>query len=196
MAAWLVRPAGAADAPQLAALAAQTFPLACPPGLDPSAVAVHIEQRLSASAFRANLADLGLEYSVAELPGGLLVGYLLLALDPPPVAVAQSLGANGSVGANGSLGADGSFEASRPHPIELRQIYLHPDLHGSGCADALIEVAARRSRELGAGLWLGTSKQNARAIAFYRRHGFEPRGERIFMVGGVPNEDWLLVRKA
>jgi ribosomal protein S18 acetylase RimI-like enzyme len=168
-AAWVVRRAAVADAAGLAELAAQTFPLACPPGFDAAAISAHVRLRLSADAFRINLADAGLEYSVAVLPTGRVAGYLLLAAGPAPIG-------------------------GRPL-LEVRQIYVHPDLHGSGLADELLSLAAERAAALGLeGLWLGTSKVNARAIAFYRRHGFESRAERVFLVHGVPNEDWVMVR--
>jgi ribosomal protein S18 acetylase RimI-like enzyme len=167
--AWVVRRAVVADAPVLAELAAATFPLACPPGFDPDAVARHIRLRLSADAFRINLADVGLEYFVAVLPDGRAVGYLLVAMGEGPVPGRRLL--------------------------EVRQIYVRPELHGAGLGAQLMALAARRAWALGLeGLWLGTSKVNARAIAFYRKQGFVEQGERVFLVHDVPNEDWVMVR--
>jgi ribosomal protein S18 acetylase RimI-like enzyme len=167
---WVVRRAEVSDAPRLAELAAATFPLACPPQFDPAAVAAHIRRRLSVDAFRINIADVGLEYTVAEQTDGRAVGYLLLAQGGGPVAGRRLL--------------------------EVRQLYVRPELHGSGLADALMDVAVQRARALGQeGLWLGTSKVNGRAIAFYRRHGFGAHSERVFLVHDVPNEDWVMVRR-
>lgn len=166
---YVVRRAVVADAPVLAELAAATFPLACPPGFDPQAIARHIRMRLSADAFRINLADVGLEYSLALLPHGRAVGYVLLAAGAGPVPERRLL--------------------------EVRQIYVRPELHGAGVAEQLMALAMARARELGLeGLWLGTSKVNARAIAFYRKQGFVEQGERVFLVHDVPNEDWVMVR--
>ncbi len=168
---WSVRAAVLADAAAMAELAAATFPLACPPGFDPEAIATHVRQRLSSDAFRINLADVGLEYSVAIQPSGRAVGYLLVTRSEMPGPA-----------------------AGRPM-LELRQIYVRSDAMGSGVADELMAVAVARAEELGLqGVWLGTAKQNERAIAFYRRHGFEPRGERLFLVHDLPNEDWVMVR--
>ena len=75
---WLVRRATVQDAALLAELAAETFPLACPPGFDPDAIRLHIQRRLSADAFRINLADVAMEYTVALRTGDGAVGYLLL----------------------------------------------------------------------------------------------------------------------
>lgn len=165
---WLVRRATVQDAALLAELAAETFPLACPPGFDPDAIRLHIQRRLSADAFRINLADVAMEYTVALRTGDGAVGYLLLTEAPGP----------------------GAEEL-----LELRQIYVRPRYQGSGLSDALMKVAVQRAQERGyAGVWLGTSKDNARAIAFYRRHNFRVRGERFFLVSDVPNEDWVMVR--
>lgn len=160
---WVVRRAVVTDAAQLAEVAADTFALACPPGFDAEAIARHIRHRLSADAFRINLADVGQEYIVAVV-GDRAVGYLSLGTGRPPL-------------------------------LELQQIYVRSEYHGSGLADELIRLALRRAAELGfAGVWLGTSKVNARAITFYRRHGFVITGERVFLVDDVPNDDWILVK--
>lgn len=163
MTTWVVRRAVIADAKQLAELAADTFPLACPPGFDIEAIARHVRLRLSADAFRINLADVDLEYVIA-VHGDRAVGYLALSLGPQPL-------------------------------LELKQIYVRPEYQGSGLADELMRLAVQRAADLGyAGVWLGTSKVNARAITFYQRHGFRITGERVFLVHDMPNDDWILVR--
>ncbi|MGO1279357.1 MAG: hypothetical protein ACTMIB_11670, partial [Cellulosimicrobium funkei] len=48
-----VRRATTADAAALADLAALTFPLACPPGTSPDAIAEHVATQLSPDRFRA-----------------------------------------------------------------------------------------------------------------------------------------------
>ncbi len=166
---WVVRGAAVSDAPVLAELAAETFPLACPPGFDELAIRLHIRRRLSADAFRINLADVGLEYTIALRSADSAVGYLLLAV--PGATDEEPL-------------------------LELKQIYVRPSYQGTGLADELMQRATARADELGfAGVWLGTSKVNSRAIAFYRRHGFEVVGERVFLVDDVPNEDWVMRRR-
>ena len=76
---------------------------------------------------------------------------------------------------------------------EVRQIYVRPTYFGAGVGDGLMRAAL--SRVAGSSVWLGTSKQNARAIAFYRRHGFVIASERTFWVAGVPNDDWVMRRE-
>lgn len=163
---WVVRRATVADADALASLAGETFPLACPPGLDEAAVARHIRERLSPDAFRINLADVAVEYAVALDGHGETVGYVMLA------------------------------GMSTAEMLELRQIYVRADYQGSGLADELIRLAIDRAGQLGLpGVYLGTSKVNRRAIAFYQRHGFRIAGERVFLVADEPNDDWILIRR-
>lgn len=170
---WVVRRALVADAGQLAELAGATFPLACPPGFDAEAIARHIRQRLSVDAFRINLADVSLEYAIGVVGQDRAVGYLALSTaDSADIVAGQRL-------------------------LELKQIYVRTDYQGTGLADELMALAIARASELGfAGVWLGTSKVNARAIAFYRRHGFTIAGDRVFLVSDLPNDDWVLVRLA
>ena len=52
-----VAPAAVADAAELAALAAVTFPLACPPSADPAHIAAHIADSLSQERFEEYLRD-------------------------------------------------------------------------------------------------------------------------------------------
>ena len=168
---WSLRRAVLRDADLLAELAGETFPLACPPGFSAAAIAEHLRVRLSPDAFRVTMAETDRHFTVAAA-GDRLIGYLLVVdrTDSPPAP------------ASGML--------------EVRQIYVRPEYFGTGLADQLMQRAVDRAEELGApGLWLGTSQENARAVAFYRRHGFEVAGERTFWVGGLPNRDWVLARR-
>jgi len=77
--------------------------------------------------------------------------------------------------------------------IELKRIYLLSRFHGTGVGAALMAAAVAGA----AGhkrLLLGVYARNARAIAFYRKQGFEPIGERQFDVGGQLFDDVVLAR--
>lgn len=59
-----------------------------------------------------------------------------------------------------------------PEDLELDWLMVHPDHHGTGLADSLMQagiewLGSRRA------IWLTVIKHNARAIRFYRRFGFE-----------------------
>lgn len=165
---WIIRQARVADAPAVSELASLTFPLACPPGFSADAVAEHIRGKLSPDAIAITMAGQDAEYSVAWEQRR-AVGYLLLVAggESPP--------------------------APQEGLLELRQIYVHPEFFGSGLANDLMAVAIDRAADH-AGLWLGTSQVNERALRFYRKHGFVVVAERTFMVGPTPNRDWVLVR--
>lgn len=79
--------------------------------------------------------------------------------------------------------------------LELKRIYLMSRLHGSGVGVALMDRVLARAQERGAErLVLGVYSANTRAIAFYRKAGFERIGEYQFFVGKTGYEDWILAR--
>ena len=79
--------------------------------------------------------------------------------------------------------------------IELRQIYVLNEHHGSGLAKALSEWAIDEARGQGfEELYLTVYVDNHRARRFYDRYGFEPVGRYDFMVGEHADED-IIMRK-
>lgn len=77
--------------------------------------------------------------------------------------------------------------------IELRQLYLAADQHGSGLAQAMMAWVIATARQRGAGeLFLSVYVDNHRARRFYERHGFERIGRYDFMVGNHRDEDDLM----
>jgi len=80
--------------------------------------------------------------------------------------------------------------------LELRQIYVLKDHHGSGIAAALSEWAIDEARRRGfEELYLTVYVDNHRARRFYDRYGFEAVGRYDFMVGNHADED-IVMRKA
>jgi len=81
----------------------------------------------------------------------------------------------------------------RGQAVELRQFYILSDWHGSGAAGELmrwvIETARRRG---GDDLYLSVFVDNARARAFYAKHGFVEEGRYAFMVGTHADEDIVM----
>ena len=76
-----IRTATADDAGRLAALAAVTFPLACPPESRPEDIAAHLANTLSVANFRAHLTDPDVTILVIDADGELR-GYSLLVARP------------------------------------------------------------------------------------------------------------------
>jgi ribosomal protein S18 acetylase RimI-like enzyme len=57
-----------------------------------------------------------------------------------------------------------------------------------------MNAAKARARRRGATrLWLGVWQRNARAQAFYGKHGFRKVGAQIFVVGSDPQTDDVLL---
>jgi GNAT superfamily N-acetyltransferase len=78
--------------------------------------------------------------------------------------------------------------------IELWRFYVDQPWHGKGVAGALMAGVKQRALQRGArSLWLGVWQRNARARAFYRKHGFATVGHKTFVVGSDPQTDDVLL---
>ncbi len=168
-------PAAPSDARDLAALAALTFPLACPPQVTAADSAAFVAEHLSEDAFARYLADDSKQILAARQDGN-LIGYALLVFSPPSdPEVAEAL-------------------EQLPAPAaELSKCYVHPAAHGTGAATALMQAAMDTAATAGCQtLWLGVNDLNLRAQAFYRKSGFSEIGRRNFTVGGHVFRDFIL----
>jgi ribosomal protein S18 acetylase RimI-like enzyme len=172
-----VRRAQRADSPALAALAAETFPLACPPYHSPENIALHLASVLSVADFE-DYATEEEEYDlfVAEAAGR-IVGFGLLdclACDDEEVEPLLA-------------GAHPSYELSK--------LYLHPDAHGTGVAQALLSACEAEARvRRAASMWLTVWKENVRALKFYTKNGFAPVGDRYYPVGDLVDHDFVCLK--
>ncbi|WP_461173847.1 GNAT family N-acetyltransferase [Arthrobacter sp. Z1-9] len=170
-----IRKATTDDAGALAALAAVTFPLACPPSSSPQDIAEHLANTLSERHFQAYLADPDVIILVIDA-GGDLRGYSLLvnrpAEDRDVVSVLEILPS-----------------------VELSKCYVHPEHHGLGAAAELMHASLAAAAEAGGqGVWLGVNSQNARAIRFYEKSGFRKVGTKSFRLGSTVEHDFVLER--
>jgi ribosomal protein S18 acetylase RimI-like enzyme len=164
-----------ADVPELADVAAQTFPLACPASASADNVAAFIDEHLSEHRFRDYLADPDRRVFVAR-DGGRIVGYAMLIRGVPDDDDVQRA------------------VTARP-AIELSKIYVLPDSHGAGAAAALMSATLSAARDLGAhAVWLGVNQQNLRAQRFYGKHGFSICGTKSFRLGAGVENDYVMVR--
>ena len=186
-----VRPAQPADAEALSALAAETFPLACPPGTDPAGIAAFIAATFRPEHFLAALADPDRIVLVAEPdgagapgepgPAGLL-GYTLSRFGAP--ADPEIAGALTTAG----LGASGGV-------AELSKCYVRQVAHGGAVAHALMTATLAAFAERGARTaWLGVNQRNERAQRFYAKHAFGRVGTKQFLVGAELHDDFVLAR--
>jgi ribosomal protein S18 acetylase RimI-like enzyme len=80
-------------------------------------------------------------------------------------------------------------------PAELSRFYVDRAWHGRGVADRLLAACVATAAAADAdALWLLVYKINARAIAFYRKHGFAAVGSAPFRFGDEIHDDVVMVR--
>jgi len=82
---------------------------------------------------------------------------------------------------------------SATRPIELSRLYSHQIYLGRGVGQALMNECFRYARKLEHDvIWLGVWEYNPRALAFYKRNGFNEVGKHIFQLGTDPQTDLLM----
>ena len=125
--------------------------------------------KFTAQAWREEFDEPAYAFRIAEVDGQ-AVGYVKLG--PLTVPVEQ----------------DGNA-------LELRQLYVLKEQHGSGIGKQLMDGALDEARARGAAeLYLTVYVDNHRARRVYERYGFEPVGRYDFMVGSHADED-IIMRK-
>jgi ribosomal protein S18 acetylase RimI-like enzyme len=168
-----ISPATRDDAAALAACAAVTFPLACPPDSRPEDIQQHISTQLSAERFVETMDRPG--HTVLALrEEGRVMGWSMVVLDQPTdpdVLAALSLSPT----------------------VELSKFYVHPDHHGRGTAAALMAATLELAGASGLpGIWLGVNQENLRALRFYEKSGFRRVGTKRFLLGDRFEDDFIL----
>ncbi len=167
--------AAPAHADELAALAAVTFPLACPPGVTEADVRVFVAEHLSAARFAEYLADPRRTLLLAR-EGGSAVAYAMLVHAPPADAAIARL-------------------ITHVPATEISKFYADPAAHGTGVAGALMRAVLESCRARGdAGAWLGVNQENTRAQRFYCKHGFAVAGTKTLRVGADVHDDYVMTR--
>jgi ribosomal protein S18 acetylase RimI-like enzyme len=164
-----------AELTELADVAAQTFPLACPPTVTADNIAAFVAANLSARRFACYLDDPDRAVFVAKRDGRIL-GYAMLIRgvpDDPDVQRAVTV---------------------RP-AVELSKIYVLPAVHGGAVAAALMDAAVGYARDQRAEcVWLGVNQENQRAQRFYGKHGFTVSGTKSFQLGAGVEHDYVMTR--
>lgn len=161
-----LRSAGIADAPAIDALMRTCFTATFGHLYDPADLAAFLDG-LTPERWRAEIDDPAFAFLLAEADG-VPVGFAKLG--PPSLPV----------------------EPAGPM-IELRQLYIVGDQHGSGLAQRMMDWVIATARARGAGeLFLSVYVDNHRARRFYERYGFTRVGRYTFMVGNHPDDDDLM----
>lgn len=159
------------DAPSLAVLAERTFRDTFGARNSPENVDFHCVKHFSPDIQAREISDRGLVTMLAVENGG-FVGFSQLMLAKPQAHVAGE------------------------RPAELNRLYVIAEQQGKGVAQALMEQAIADATAAGADcLWLGVWEHNPKAMAFYRKFGFEIVGAHPFMLGHERQHDLVMSLK-
>ncbi|WP_368498639.1 N-acetyltransferase family protein [Herbiconiux sp. A18JL235] len=168
-----VRRARPEDAGIVAAVAAETFELACPPGTAREAIATFVATQLSEERFSSYLRSPERTILLADVNGEIAGYTMLVGGEPTDPAVAAAV-------------------STRP-TVELSKCYVRDSFHGHGVATALMSASLEAAAGLGAvSVWLGVNQRNERAIRFYEKSGFVRVGTKTFLVGDELHDDFVL----
>ena len=171
-AALTIRRATSEDAAALAEFGARTFYETFAADNTPEDMARHLASAWSPSLQRAEIDDPQLDTLLAIDDGGSFAGFAQLQAERAPACVATH------------------------QPVELKRFYVDKPWQGRGVARELMAAVEREARARGAReLWLGVWERNERAQAFYRRCGFRAVGTQIFIVGGDPQTDKVMLKE-
>jgi diamine N-acetyltransferase len=167
-----IRRAEEDDALALSLLAEATFRAAFAESTSPANMLLHCAAKYRQALQLAEIREPSRETWVAEVGNG-LVAFVQLRLDAAsPVALGE-------------------------RPVEVQRFYVDASQHGTGLAHHLMAHVLARAEEAGAAeLWLGVWERNLRALAFYRKWGFDVVGEHIFKLGEDPQRDLIMRRGA
>jgi len=166
-----LRRAVAGDAPSIAVIAERTFRDAFGAHNSPDNMDLHCERHFGPDIQAREIADRGLVTTLA-VEEGQIVGFTQLTLAKAHPSVAAK------------------------HATELNRIYVAARQQGKGIAHALMRDVFSTAAAAGADrLWLGVWEHNSKAIAFYRKFGFEIVGQHTFMLGLERQRDILMAAK-
>jgi ribosomal protein S18 acetylase RimI-like enzyme len=152
------------DTAELAAVAARTFPLACPPSVAPENVASFIDAHLSDARFAEYLAD-PQRIILAAKQDDRIVGYAMLIRGVE----------------------DDRVELSKIYVLPEQ----HGSGVARALMDTALAAAAEWGA---ASVWLGVNQKNERAQRFYGKSGFVVAGTRKFQLGPHTEHDYVMVR--
>lgn len=170
-----IRPATAADVPQLSALGGRTFIETFVDGFGipypPADLAAFIEDAFGKAAITANLADPAQGWWVADDEAGVIGGFANIG------------------------------PCSLPHPDagktngELKRLYIASKAQGLGLGTKLLDVALAAMAERFTGSeWIGVWSGNDKAVRLYGHYGFNVAGEYKFSVGSWLDDEFILRR--
>lgn len=156
---------GSVNTEELAAVAARTFPLACPPSTVPEDIASFIETNLSAERFAEYLAD-PQRAIITAAHDGRIIGYAMLIRGD----------------------ADDTAELSKMYVVPDH----HGGGVSTALMERTLATAKEWGMRR---VWLGVNQGNQRAQRFYAKNGFKVNGTRTFQVGDRRENDYIMDRE-
>jgi ribosomal protein S18 acetylase RimI-like enzyme len=166
-----IRVATIDDAEMLNHLSARTFYDAFASMNSPENIETYMRQHFTVEQFSSQLTDARAAFLIAEIEGKPIAYAKLYAGDAPDCVKGYAA-------------------------IEIERFYVDQQYHGSGIAHLLMQACFDRAKRAGhETVYLGVWEHNQRAIAFYRKWGFEIIGAQIFRMGDEAQNDFLMERK-
>ena len=167
----IIRVARPADAELLARIGSEYFIQAFGAMNTAEDLADYLASAFSAEIQAREIDAVGSMFFIAD-SGGSAVGYARTETSKAPECVSAS------------------------RPIELVRLYVDAAFHGGGAAHQLMkEVVEHAASDNHDAVWLGVWEHNPRAIAFYRKWGFEIVGTKAFVVGKDAQTDYVMARR-
>lgn len=98
---------------------------------------------------------------------------------------------------NGEIVAYMALQKEGDAALKIDKLYVRPDLQRHGCGGRLIAHAETLARREGCrGLELAVNRNNTKAIAAYRKHGFTVREAAVKDIGGgFVMDDYVMAKK-
>lgn len=165
-----IRYATSSDNTLLADLGARTFRDTFAADNTPEDMAAYLAASFNPQKQAGEINDPFARFLIAEIDGT-PAGYAHLKLGPAPAVVVAR------------------------KPVEIARIYADTPWIGKGIGarlmGACLAIADREGCDI---VWLGVWERNARAIAFYRKWGFEEVGRQTFQLGTDLQTDLIMAR--
>ncbi|MFN8499477.1 MAG: GNAT family N-acetyltransferase [Anaerolineae bacterium] len=159
------------DAPALADLAARVFARTYGSAVPAPILQPYLARHFNADAIAADIASPGVTHLLA-FEQGAPIGFSKLEPSPLPPCLGAS------------------------HAVELSKLYVDAAHHSRGVgASLLLRTVTEAERQGWNTLWLCVWERNGRAVAFYRKWGFEIVGHTHIPVDTVVFHDHVMERR-
>lgn len=164
----LVEPATLQDAQALRDLSEQTFIDTYAVYNIPENMALHIATKFTLEQIQTELSDTSVQYLLLK-KAGQLIGFTKLLKNHAPK------------------------ELPSENVIEIERFYVDKAFHGQNLGKHLMQSSLDWCKKSGfEKVWLGVWEENARALRFYTKMGFEKIGEHVFVLGTEVQNDYVM----